>query len=147
MKNSILVYICRNKHWKRHCWLIPRSVILSGSHFVARGHMVMSGFFFGGGNNWHVTLYNFKGTVYWSDICIYCTKVMITTVTIYNFKIIFLVTRIFNIYSLRNYHICNKILLMQWTWDWANSRRWWETGRPGVLQTMGFQRVGHDWVT
>ena len=35
--------------------------------------------------------------------------------------------------------------LMQWTWTWENFRRWWETGRPGVLQSMGLQRVGHDW--
>ena len=27
-----------------------------------------------------------------------------------------------------------------------NSRTWWWTGRPGVLQSMGLQRVGHDWV-
>ena len=33
----------------------------------------------------------------------------------------------------------------QWTWVWANSRRWWRTGKPGVLQSMGSQRVGHDW--
>ena len=34
----------------------------------------------------------------------------------------------------------------QWTWVWVNFRRW--TGRPGVLQSMGSQRVvGHDWVT
>ena len=24
---------------------------------------------------------------------------------------------------------------------------WWWTGKPGVLQFMGLQRVGHDWVT
>ena len=35
----------------------------------------------------------------------------------------------------------------QWTWVWVNSRSWWWTGRPGVLQFMGLQRVGHDWVT
>ena len=35
----------------------------------------------------------------------------------------------------------------QWTWVWANSRRWWRTGRPGMLQSMGSQRVGQDWVT
>ena len=35
----------------------------------------------------------------------------------------------------------------QWTWVWLNSRSWWWTGRPGVLQSMGLQRVGHDWVT
>ena len=35
----------------------------------------------------------------------------------------------------------------QWTWVWVNSRSWWWTGRPGVLQFMGFQRVGHDWDT
>ena len=35
----------------------------------------------------------------------------------------------------------------QWTWIWANSGRWWRTGKPGVLQPMGSQRVGHDWAT
>ena len=32
----------------------------------------------------------------------------------------------------------------QWTWVWVNCRSWWWTGRPGVLQSMGSQRVGHD---
>ena len=35
----------------------------------------------------------------------------------------------------------------QWTWVWVDSRSWWWTGRPGVLQSMGSQRVGHDWAT
>ena len=35
----------------------------------------------------------------------------------------------------------------RWTWIWVNSGSWWWTGRPGVLQFTGFQRVGHDWVT
>ena len=35
----------------------------------------------------------------------------------------------------------------QWTWVWVNSGSWWWTGRPGVLQSMGSQRVGHDWET
>ena len=35
----------------------------------------------------------------------------------------------------------------QWTWVLVASRSWWWTGRPGVLQSMGSQRVGHDWVT
>ena len=30
---------------------------------------------------------------------------------------------------------------------WVNSGSWWWTGRPGVLQFMGSQRVGHNWVT
>ena len=34
-----------------------------------------------------------------------------------------------------------------WTWAWVNSRSWWWTGRPGMLQFMGLQRVGHDWAT
>ena len=34
-----------------------------------------------------------------------------------------------------------------WTWVWASSRSWWWTGKPGVLQSMGSQRVGHDWAT
>ena len=37
--------------------------------------------------------------------------------------------------------------LTRWTWVWVNSGSWWWTGRPGVLQSMGFQRVGQDWVT
>ena len=37
--------------------------------------------------------------------------------------------------------------LTQWTWVWANSGRQWRTGKPGVLQSMGSQRVGHDWTT
>ena len=37
--------------------------------------------------------------------------------------------------------------LTRWTWVWVNSERWWWTGRPGVLQFMGSQRVGHDWST
>ena len=35
----------------------------------------------------------------------------------------------------------------QWIWVWANSRRWLKTGKPGVLQSMGLQRVRHDWAT
>ena len=35
----------------------------------------------------------------------------------------------------------------RWTWVWVNPGSWWWTGRPGVLQFMGSQRVGHDWVT
>ena len=35
----------------------------------------------------------------------------------------------------------------QWIWIWPNSGRWQRTGKPGVLQSMGSQRVGHDWVT
>ena len=37
--------------------------------------------------------------------------------------------------------------LIQWTWVWASSGRWWRTGNPGMLQPMGSQRVGHDWAT
>ena len=33
---------------------------------------------------------------------------------------------------------------LQWTWVWASSRRRWRTGEPGMLQSMGSQRVRHD---
>ena len=33
---------------------------------------------------------------------------------------------------------------VQWTWTWANSWRQWRTGKSGVLQSMGSQRVRHD---
>ena len=35
----------------------------------------------------------------------------------------------------------------RWTEVWTNSRSWWWTGKPGVLHSMGSQRVGHDWAT
>ena len=37
--------------------------------------------------------------------------------------------------------------LTQWTWVWVNSWSWWWTGRPGMLQFMGLQRIGHDLAT
>ena len=37
--------------------------------------------------------------------------------------------------------------LTRQTWVWVNSGSWWWTGRPGLLQFMGSQRVGHDWAT
>ena len=36
--------------------------------------------------------------------------------------------------------------LTQRTWVWANSGRWWRTGKPGVLRSMGSQRVWHHWI-
>ena len=30
---------------------------------------------------------------------------------------------------------------------WVNSGSWWCTGKPGVLQSTGSQRVGHNWAT
>ena len=37
--------------------------------------------------------------------------------------------------------------LTQWIWIWASSGRWWRAGKPSVLQSMGLQRVRHDWAT
>ena len=33
----------------------------------------------------------------------------------------------------------------RWTWVWASSGSWWWTGKPGKLQSMRSQRIGHDW--
>ena len=33
------------------------------------------------------------------------------------------------------------------TWVWASFRSWWWTEKPGVLQSMGLQQVGHNWAT
>ena len=33
------------------------------------------------------------------------------------------------------------------TWVWGSSGSWWWTGKPGVLQSIGLQRVRHDWGT
>ena len=35
--------------------------------------------------------------------------------------------------------------LTWWTWVWVSSGRWWWTGKPGVLQSMGSWRVRHNW--
>ena len=37
--------------------------------------------------------------------------------------------------------------LTQWTWVWVSSRSWWWTGKPGMLQSIGSQRIGHNCVT
>ena len=37
--------------------------------------------------------------------------------------------------------------LTRWTWVWASSGSWWRTGKPGIPQSMGSQRGGHDFVT
>ena len=40
--------------------------------------------------------------------------------------------------------------LIQWTWTWANSGRWWRTGKPGVPQSIGLRRVRNNfgrWTT
>ena len=34
-----------------------------------------------------------------------------------------------------------------WTWVWVGSGSWWWTEKPGMLQSMGSQRLRHDWVT
>ena len=34
-----------------------------------------------------------------------------------------------------------------WTWVWESFGSWWWTGKPGVLQSVGWQRVRHNWVT
>ena len=38
-------------------------------------------------------------------------------------------------------------LPMRWMWVWVNSGNCWWTRHPGMLQSMGSQRVGHDWAT
>ena len=37
----------------------------------------------------------------------------------------------------------------QWTWVWASSGRWWRTGKPGVLRSVGSQSQTwlSDWIT
>ena len=37
--------------------------------------------------------------------------------------------------------------LFWWMWIWANFGNWWCTGKPGVLQSLGSQRVTHKWAT
>ena len=39
------------------------------------------------------------------------------------------------------------VSLTWWTWVWVNSRNWWWRGKPGLLQSLGSQRVRHCLVT
>ena len=39
------------------------------------------------------------------------------------------------------------VSLTWWTWVWASSRSWWWTGKPGMIQSMGLQRIRYNWVT
>ena len=41
---------------------------------------------------------------------------------------------------------CWMASLTQWTWIWVTSWRQCKTGKPGMLQSMGSQRVGHNWL-
>ena len=40
---------------------------------------------------------------------------------------------------------CWMVSPTRWTGVWASSWSWWWTGRPGMLESMGLQRVGHNW--
>ena len=35
----------------------------------------------------------------------------------------------------------------RWTWVSVSSGSWWWTGKPGMLQSMGLQRISHNWAT
>ena len=37
--------------------------------------------------------------------------------------------------------------LTQWIWIWASSGSWWWTSKPDMFQSMGSQRVEHDYMT
>ena len=38
--------------------------------------------------------------------------------------------------------------MVEWHhWVWASSRKWWRTGKPGILQSIELQRVRQDWAT
>ena len=37
--------------------------------------------------------------------------------------------------------------LTRWMWVCVNSRSWWWTGKPGLLQFIGSQRLRHNWAT
>ena len=53
---------------------------------------------------------------------------------------------VFNIHKMIGYTL-NGWMTSQtrWTWIWVSSRNWWWTGKPGMLWSMGSQRVRHDW--
>ena len=37
-------------------------------------------------------------------------------------------------------------LSIWWTWVWANSEKWWRTGKPGVVQSLGSQKEMTEWL-
>ena len=47
----------------------------------------------------------------------------------------------------QRHYFANKVMGKTWIWVWASSGSWWLTGKPGMLQSMGSQRIRPDWVT
>ena len=42
---------------------------------------------------------------------------------------------------------CSMASLTGWTWVWVSSGSWWWTGKPGMLHSMGSQKIWLDWAT
>ena len=109
--------------------------------------------------NWHITLYELKCTI-WFDTHIYYE--MIITNRLVNSSIS-LATWFEELTHWERPRCWERLKaggegddrgwdgwmasLTQWTWVWASPRSWWWSGKPGVLQSMGSQRVRHDWAT
>ena len=49
--------------------------------------------------------------------------------------------------ELQNMRWLDNITDSQWTWVWANSGILWRSEKLGVLQSVGLQRIGHNWMT
>ena len=56
-----------------------------------------------------------------------------------------LIYGLFRFLSSVSFRKSTSFLAIRGTWVWASSGSWWWTGKPGVLQSMGSQSVGHDW--
>ena len=52
---------------------------------------------------------------------------------------------LFPLQNLSLHSVSSGHLSVQWTWVWANSGKQWRTGKPGMLQSVGLQRVRHNW--
>ena len=75
------------------------------------------------------------GAIAFSDIYVY----------VYIFYMfIYLSTHRIYVYAYITFMIC---MMYEYVWTlFVDSGSWWWTGKPGVLQSMGLQRVGHNWV-
>ena len=94
-------------------------------------------------------LLNISWTTFWLAILyLYAVFHLIITQVYTWWQLFLLICFVFISHMLNNFGWDGWMAsLTQLTWVWVNPGSWWWTGRPGMLQSMGLQRVGHNWVT
>ena len=86
------------------------------------------------------------------QLILVCSSCILQLCWIYYFKYFFLWKNYtYKIHIYTHIYMCIYIYIVvsltQRTWVWVSSGNWWWTGKPGMLQSIGLQRVRRDWLT